>query len=257
MRLLSLSLLLCLVVVLAAPGQGVPQPPPASDLDSVLRSWEKGMTDLRTFVSEVNRRTLDKSIGTHDEFQGYAMFKKAEGVGGASRARLELAKVSNTKVFEKFICTGVYLYEYAPASNKVRVHNMPQQQNGQQQQSFLSFLFGMGANDAKMRYDMVLGSESAKDPTYHYIHVKPKLPHDKTDFTQARLTLYRSNNLPAQIWYHQPNGNEITWNFTKLQLDVQIPNDYFEPTVPKGWTMERVQPKGSTEAAPVVRKPGQ
>ncbi len=256
MRILSLALVLCLVVVLTASGQGVAQPQSAADLDAVLRGWEKGMTDLRTFVADVNRTTLDKSLGARDEFQGYAMFKKAEGAAATSRARLELAKVKNTNLFEKFICTGIYLYEYAPANNKVRVHNMPQQQNGQQQQSFLSFLFGMGAKDAKQRYDMVLDSNSAKDVNYYYIHVKPKLPHDKTDFTQARLTLYRNNSLPAQIWYHQPNGNEITWNFTKLQIDVQIPPEFFEPAIPKGWVMERVQPKGDPEIAPAVRKPG-
>ncbi len=258
MRLFSFSLISSLAIAFSALGQGVqpPQPPAQqSGLDTVLRGWEKAMTDLRTFVAEVDRRTLDKSIGTNDSFKGYAMFKKAEGAAGTSRARLELAKVSNPSQFEKFICTGVYLYEYAPVNKKVRVHNMPQQ-NGQQQESFLSFLFGMGANQAKQRYDMVLGPESAADKTYNYIHIKPKTLQDKTDFTQARLALYKSNNLPAQIWYHQPNGNEITWNFTKLQIDVQIPNSYFEPTVPLGWVMERVQQKGPN-AAPVVRKAGQ
>jgi hypothetical protein len=68
------------------------------------------------------------------------------------------------------------------------------------------------------------------------------------------LSLYRANHLPAQIWYHQPNGNEITWNFSKLQIDVNIPLEYFNPDMPKDWRMERVQPKGLPAAAPVIRK---
>jgi outer membrane lipoprotein-sorting protein len=91
-----------------------------------------------------------------------------------------------------------------------------------------------------------------KDANYHYILIRPKLDQDKADFIEARLSLYRDNNLPAQIWYLQPNKNEITWTFTKLQLNVQIPLTYFEKDVPKGWTEERVLP-AAPPAAKVIR----
>jgi outer membrane lipoprotein-sorting protein len=91
------------------------------------------------------------------------------------------------------------------------------------------------------------------DPNYHYIKIVPKLTQDKSDFVEARLSLFRKNNLPAQIWYLQPNKNEITWSFSQLQLNVQIPLTYFQPDEPKGWRTERVQPKGPLAATPTIR----
>ncbi len=251
-----LSLLACAFVVL---GQAGAPPVPQENLDGVLAAWEKSMTDLRSFAVEIERTSFDKVLNTRDVFTGHAMFMKATGKNDGSRARLELYKKDNTKIFEKYICTGTFLYEYSPVNNKVRVHNMPQNNKlggkpqDMQQESFLSFLFGMGAAQAKARYEMEIKvPNDATAAYYHYILVKPRTPQDKTDFTEARLSLLRSNKLPAQIWYHQANGNEITWNFSKMQIDVQIPKTYFEPEFPKGWEVQRVMPN-EVPAAPVVR----
>jgi len=251
MRLFAYSMVGLLAFTLTASAQGLP----AENLDSVLRGWEKAMTDLKSFAAVVERDTLDKALQTRDQFKGYAMFLKATAAkGDASRARLELAKVNNAKAFEKYICTGTYLYEYAPVNQVVRVHNMPQSKEGVQQESFLSFLFGMGSEQAKSRYHMDHVAPNPPDKNYHYIRVRPKLDQDKNDFSESRLSLYRANHLPAQIWYHQPNGNEITWNFSKLQIDVNIPLEWFNPDVPKDWRMERVQPKAPLSATPTIRK---
>ena len=221
------------------------QPAGKETLDTVLAGWEKAMTDLQSFACVVERETLDKALGARDEHKGYAMFMKAQVKSDGSRARLELTKVSNPKIFEKYICTGTFLYEYALVNQTIRIHDMPQnKQQGMQQESFLSFLFGMGADQAKQRYDMTLVyPKDGPDPNYHYIEIAPKLQQDKSDFAFARLSLYRKNYLPAQIWYLQPNKNEIKWNFKDLQLNVQIPLKYFEPENVPNWRTERVQPK--------------
>src|SRR5262245_29961085 len=133
MRASLISLLVLLAAAVTANAQ--------ETLDTVLRGWEKAMTDLRSFAAVVERDTFDKPLQTRDQFKGYAMFLKPTVKDDASRARLELSKVNNPKVFEKYICTGTFLYEYAPTNNVVRVHNMPQTNKGVQQESFLSFLF--------------------------------------------------------------------------------------------------------------------
>lgn len=251
MRFFVLSLIGVGAIVSLAAAQGAPQ----ENVDTVLRGWEKAMTDLRSFAAVVDRETLDKALQGKDQFKGYAMFVKAKNKDDGSRAILQLTKTTNAKVFEKYICTGTFLYEFAPATQVVRVHNMPQTKDGAQQESFLSFLFGMGAEQAKARYDMTLVfPKDGPDKNYHYLRIKPKLDQDKRDFNEARLSLYRSNHLPAQIWYHQPNGNEITWNFSKLQVDVEIPATYFEPKLPEGWKVERIQPATPKNVTPTIRK---
>src|SRR5262249_19846868 len=102
MRVFAYSLVGLLIAAAAASAQ----PAPAENLDTVLRGWEKAMTDLRSFVCVIERTTLDKALGAKDEFKGYSMFMKPATKEGSSRARLELGKVSNPKVFEKYICTG-------------------------------------------------------------------------------------------------------------------------------------------------------
>jgi TIGR03009 family protein len=250
MRVFAYSVIGMMAVALTASAQ----PPAQENLETVLRGWEKAMTDLKSFVAVVERTTLDKALGARDEHKGYAMFMRAANKKDASRARLELAKVGNPKVFEKFICTGTFLYEYAPATSTIRIHNMPQnKKDGMQQESFLSFLFGMGSEQAKARYHMTHVVPNPPDKFYQYILIKPKLEQDKSDFIEARLSLFRSNNLPAQIWYLQPNKNEITWNFKNLQIDRQIPLEWFTADEPKGWRIERVQPKAPLNVTPTIR----
>ena len=249
MRVFTYSVLGLLAVALTASAQQ----PGQENLDTVLVGWEKAMTDLRSFVAEVNRTTLDKALNVQDDYKGYAMFFKGVNDQG-SKARLELAKVKDPKIFEKFICTGPHLYEYAPANSVVRRHDMPKNgKDGMNKDSFLSFLFGMGAQQAKVRYEMLHVVPNPPDKFYHYILIRPRTVQDKHDFVEARLSLFRSNHLPAQIWYLQPNKNEITWNFKNLQIDRQIPANYFEPDQPKGWRVEIVQPKSPVSLAPPIK----
>ncbi|MBI2807827.1 MAG: TIGR03009 domain-containing protein [Planctomycetes bacterium] len=255
MRIFGLTILVSLAITVVVGAQGFQQPRPQENLDTVLGGWEKAMTDLQSFVAVVERTTLDKALGARDQHKGYAMFLKALGKQDGTRARLEMAKVTNPKIFEKYLCTGTYLYEYAHGTKTVRVHTLPpNKQGGVQRESFLSFLFGMTSVQAKQRYDMTHIMPKTPDKYYHYILVRPKLEQDKSDFQEARLCLYRSNNLPAQVWYLQANKNEITWNFTKLQINVNIPTKYFDPDLPgKDWRVERVQPKPILQGRKVIR----
>ncbi len=260
MRVFAYACLACSAWGLVGAGpvfaQGAMQPITPQEeaaLNQILRGWEKSMTDLRSFITKIDRESLDKALQAKDQYKGFAIFLKANVKDDQSRARLELAKVSNPAVFEKYICTGTYLYEYAPAQKVVRVHDMPQSKKGGQQESFLSFLFGMGAEQAKARYDMRPVFSKTPDPYYHYIRIKPKMAADKNDFAEAQLSLYKANNLPARIWYLQPNGNETTWNFTELQVDRDIPLTLFQPDMPKDWRVERVQPKLAPGVQPTIR----
>jgi hypothetical protein len=72
------------------------------------------------------------------------------------------------------------------------------------------------------------------DPNYHYVLIKPKLAEDKSEFREVRLTLLRANNLPRQIWYLQPNGNEITWDFTNVKINTAFNKRLVDPDV-TGW----------------------
>jgi TIGR03009 family protein len=247
MRVLCFSMVAGLVTALAGLAQNVAPSlqAPAEDLDKVLHGWEKAMTDLKSFACDIERKSFDKPLQVRDEYTGHAKYMKLNNKEDGIRACYELHKATNPIIYDKYICTGTHVYEYAPANNVVRVYKLPKgNQAGLPQENILSFLFGLGAEHVKARCKMELDPKAPKDG-YHYILIRPK-PGKDVDFTIARLALHRSNHLPAQIWYVLPNGSDMTWNFTSLQINEQIPPRVFHPEVPAGW---RVVP---VNAAPMI-----
>lgn len=246
MRRFGSGLIAVLAFTFAGLGQGVvPQPAARGDVDSVLRGWEKAMTDLHNFTCIAECQTLDKALGSTDTDKGYAMYMKPTNPADGSRAKLVLMNLK-TRVEKKYICSGVFMYEYVPAQKLIRVHKMEGKK--EQQESFLTFLFGMGANQAKNRYQMEL---EKTDAAYNYLKILPKLPQDKNDFAQARLALYRGDNLPRQIWYRQPNGTEVTWTITDLKMDLSAMSaKHFFPDQPAGWKVENAAPPAPAALPP-------
>jgi TIGR03009 family protein len=259
MRAICLSLLglvLGTAVVLAQQG-GTPPSVPDPRLDAILAGWEKSMTELTSFQARCIRTTLDKTFGATEVFEGEALFLKSSGPKQPSRAALDLKNKKKPEIFEKYICSGTFLYEFQPATKVIRVHDMPQWKPGQVgEDNFLQFLFGMKSIEAKSRYHMINVPATANDKWYHYLRVLPKLPQDKADFTEARLVLMADSFLPRQLWYHQPNGNEITWDFPKVERNVHIALSKFEVnSLPTGWQIRRVEARNLPPAVPptVVR----
>ncbi|MBY0522507.1 MAG: TIGR03009 domain-containing protein [Gemmataceae bacterium] len=226
------------------------QPPAANNparLDQLLNRWEQEMKNIQTLTADLNRTMLDKTYQGTDVFTGTAKYMKP------NLAMLELQKKSNAQVFEKYICSGTFLYEWVPGNKVIRAHELPPPKAGQVgDDNFLSFLFGMKAEEAKRRYDLKLVKE---DQWYVYIEVLPRFPADKVDFQKARLVLNQSNFLPRQVWFEQPNGNEITWDIPKIQSGTQIKREDFAPpaTLPQGWNIIRV-PRADA-AAPAGQPP--
>ncbi len=66
MRMFGCSLIGVLVIALEVCAQGAGQPPQPDNLDSALIAWEKTMTDLKSFVANIDRTTNDKALNTGD-----------------------------------------------------------------------------------------------------------------------------------------------------------------------------------------------
>ncbi len=216
------------------PANSPPDAPNAARLDQLLQRWEQEMKNVQTLSAEMVRKDLDKTRGATEEFSGTAKYMKP------NLALLEMAKKDNPNVYEKYLASGTYMYAWVPASKVVRVYELPAPKPGQVgDDNFLSFLFGMKAEEAKRRYDMKLVKE---DQWYVYVEVLPRFPADKADFAKARLVLNQSNFLPRQVWFEQPNGNEITWDIPKIASGVNLPREAFQPPaqLPPGWNMVRV-----------------
>ncbi len=240
----------------AGPPAGAPAAaPPAAgqeQLTPVLQRWEKEMGAVRSLAAQCVRTEVNKTFGYTEVFTGVAKYLKLEGGGRTTNlAILEMAKKDKPEVFEKFICTGDFLYQYVPQQKEIRVHALPTPKPGQvADDSFLSFLFGMKADEALSRYELTL--QNPADPHYIYLLIKPRGVQDKVEFQQARLVLNRDTFLPRQLWFEQPTGDHVTWDIPRVQNGANLDRrEFAAPEPPAGWKIVKV-PGKNTEAAPRV-----
>lgn len=236
MRATVLALTWALIVAASAAGQQPPGPGPdprRNELDALLLQWENAMRSVQTISAECTRTSVDKTFQNTEVFTGTAKYLKP------NLAMLEMQKQGNPQAFEKYIVTGTYVYEYAPQNKEIRVHEMPPPKPGQvADDSFLSFLFGIRAEEARRRYDLRLAKA---DEWYYYIEISPRFPADKQDFHRARLVLNKGTFLPRELWFEQANANEVRWDIPRIQSGVALNRqDFTEPAVPTGWRIVRV-----------------
>lgn len=238
------------------PGAAPAQPQADPRLDAVLGNWEKAMLNVQTLSAEVKRTKLDKTYQTTEVYEGAAHYMRG-ATGQTSRASLEMFKKGQPQTYEKYLCTGNFLYEWAPANKVIRRHELPTPKAGQlADDNFLSFLFGMKAQDAKARYLITYVPAPANDKWYQYLRIQARLSTDRADFTEARLVLLASSYLPRQLWFLQPNGDEVTWDFPKVTSPANLSPAYFgTPQAPPGWQFVLVPRQNP--APRVLRNTGQ
>jgi TIGR03009 family protein len=240
--------------------QPAPAPPaldPAGNrVDGLLVRWEQEMRKVQSLSAQCTRLEENKTFKYTDVYQGVAKYMKANDGGRLTNlAMLEMRKKDKQEVWEKFVCTGTLLYQYVPSQKEIRVHQLPPPKPGQvADDNFLSFLFGMKAEEAKRRYDLKFVKE---DQYYFYVEILPRFDADKADFQKARLVLNKDSFLPRQLWFEQPNGDTVTWDVPKLELNAQINRQEFDrPQVPQGWKQVQAPTPKSGEAPPRVIRQG-
>jgi TIGR03009 family protein len=234
------------------PGAQPTQPPlPVLDpqnnrLDYYLLQWEKEMMGVESLVApKLTRTEIDLVYQRSDVFEGNAKYLKP------NYAMLEMKLAGKSDTFEKFICSGQTLFQYVPSKKEIQAHTLPQKPGGgpAAEDNFLTFLFGMKAAESKRRYNLTLANE---DKHYVYIDIEPRSELDKADFQKARLVLNKSNFMPRQLWFEQPNKDTVTWDIPTVETKVALKKEEFTmPTPPPGWQMKQM-PRLDLQSQPRV-----
>jgi TIGR03009 family protein len=259
MRVFGLVLAALLAAAAPADAQQNPAPPaapaqPPQALDNYLLRWEQEMQKVQTLQAQLARIDRDKTFNTVTKLDGYAAYRKAgTGPTALNLAMLEMRPEGKQEVQEKYICTGTFLYQFSPASKEIKVFELPKPKPGQvAEDNFLSFMFGMKAEEARRRYEMTLAKE---DQYYIFVDILPRFPNDRADFKRARMVLNKSNFLPRRLWFEQPNGSETTWDIPRIQSGAELDRRLFDPPqTPPGWRMVNVPKQAETQ--PRVVRPG-
>jgi TIGR03009 family protein len=241
------------------PATAPPAPPAAAPadpkLDGYLRRWEAEMQKVQSLAAQLTRVEKDQTFNATRKLSGTAYYMKV-GTGPTAQnlALLEMNLEGQKELAEKVVITGTYLYQYAPAAKEIRAFEIPRPKPGQVgDESVLSLLFGVPAAEANRRYDLRLEKEDAH---YIYVLVGPRDPRDRADFEQARVVLNKTTFLPRQLWFKQPNKNEMLWDIPRIDANVRLDRRAFDaPTAPPGWKLVQV-PRGGDVPPRVQRNSG-
>lgn len=261
MRIHFLAIGALLLLVLNAPAQAPSQPAPPAPLDPVnnpldklLVQMETNMKKIDTLQAQVVQEKEDSVFRTRVIYDGEARYMRP------NLFSLELRRRDKPAVFQKYVSTGRFLYEYNQLKSEIRVHEItPPQPGKSQDDNILSFLFEIKADEAKSRYGLSLMKNP--DQNFVYLEVLPTRPADRQDFQKAYLALTQNTLMPRAIKMVEPNGNQLTYDFPVMDVGVRLDRRQFEqPQVPTGWKLVRVPPGDRAAAGtpqPRVFRPNQ
>jgi TIGR03009 family protein len=252
MRVSLIALLITATPLLAqAPQAAPPLNPNDNPLPALLAQWEAKMKGINAIEATVERTTTDGVTHNQEIFEGTAKLLRPD------RADLFIKKKDNPQIYERFLFTGTYLYQFLPTQKLVRVHTVPQRAPGQAaiDDNFMGLLFGMSAQEAQRRYELRLVPKPG-DNWWYYIYVKPRTPTDRAEFSEARLVLSQQTFLPRQIEFVDPAGNAIKWAIPKIDTNPRIgPADFQRPQLPRDWQFKQEPaPASMAPAAPPPTK---
>jgi TIGR03009 family protein len=231
------------------PSAAVQLDPAKNRLDALLLQWEQKMKAVTALQADVVRTDTDSVLKQSKTWRGQAKMLRPD------QASLYLQLADNPNIFEQYVFTGTFLYEYRPQTKIVRVHEVAARPGQVVEDNFLNFLFGMKAEDAKRRYDLTLIKE---DQHYTYIRVVPRQPADAADFTVARLALWNTTFLPRELQFELPNKDVTKWDIPRVDPTARLSRADFTPPQYQGWRMERVprqQPGGAAPVQPAAPQP--
>jgi len=217
---------------------------PADRLDALLIQWEQKMKSISSLEADVTRLEVDATSKTQKFMQGKAKFLRPD------RGSLVLQRSDNPQIYENFVYTGTYLHQYNPQTKKLLIHELPPRVPGREfaDNNFFGFLIGMKASEAKDRYGLRLVKE---DDNYLYVMIEAKTSADLTEFTAARMVLWKNTMLPRQLEFEAPNKDVTRWDLPRIDVAAKLTaNDFVPPSVPRDWITQKV-PRQSPGVNPV------
>src|SRR5262249_25361049 len=131
----------------AAPPAAAPFDPERNPLDRYLLRWEEAMKKVDTLALACTRKEIDKVYKSEKVYQGTIHFLKPTYFFWDMRVK------GKPQEFERFICSGQYIYQFVPSERVIRVYPAPKvgPHGGIAEDSSIAFLFGMKATEAKQR----------------------------------------------------------------------------------------------------------
>ncbi len=248
------------------------------ELEKVLVNWEKQSGKIEKLEGSHQRFVYDPTFLVEKRAKGYFYYEAPD----KGRIDLEPVPINPNEVSrkkdpntgevykitpdrpEKWVCDGknITLVEIASKTYE-KIPIPPEKQGHNIMEGPLPFLFGMPAEQAKMRYKLTL---EANQPNRIQIKAEPLWPVDAQNYKEAQIILNPANYLPTAVKLTAPGGNQETvYVFSSLEVNKKTnPLKFWEekdPFNPKLAGFKQLQQKVQNAAVPlmpsVIGQPGQ
>jgi TIGR03009 family protein len=227
--------------VQAPPTPPAPAAPAAapSQLDQILNFWEQVTHKVTAFEAVCNRTRTSVRFGTTEKYSGTIRILK--GDPDLLWASLELHRTDDEKIFEKLLLNDRGLWSYDSTAKVINLHEIPKRV-GIFDDTPIALVCGMRAIAAKTRFAIEL---KGADAFYYYLEILPRFDSDKANIAKIRLTLTKSTYLPRQLWWQQPNQDEVVYDLPRVdgRANHLRPGDFASPQPPPpGWQIALPRP---------------
>ncbi len=192
-----------------------------SNLDALLRGWEKRTAEMRSLRCEFRRKIRQQAYPDVIEEYGRAVYIRP------NRGRMDLWRVQQRNGkrelvrSEIFICDGRNIHQYVFDAKEYIRHVLPPSEAGEQAaRSALPFLFGMTAREARRRFDLRLYKESEK---YAWLEIRPRAEQDKRQFRLVKVVLNKETYLPQAVLVVEPVGDQYLYEITRIEVNPEPP----------------------------------
>lgn len=237
----------------------IEQLPP--ELEQVLRDWEAKSSQFQRMRGNQHRIIYDDTFGVEKHCDGEFTYEAPDkGSYQLEPSKIPKNSVSRTKTksgqpytlqagdTERWVCTGEFIVQINDKEKTYSVIEIPPENRGKNIiDGPLPFLFGMKAEQAKMRYFLKLlpGREGQV-----WLSVKPRRREDAANWREATVIIDDQTFLPFAVRLVDPSGQGTTVH-TFSNIEVNKKKAWFgeDPLKPNLRGYKRIQPTGSAEAA--------
>jgi hypothetical protein len=211
-----------------------------SRVDAVLREWSENTGQVRSLYTVFNRTIIDPVWNDKDVSPGSARYLSPR------MARLD---VTGGRDPESLVLPGNgEAWHFKPATQAgqpsiVEIHKLPKEVNEKDvlEDGPLPFLFATKPEKAKQRYKFEILEET---DTVLRAKITPKLEDDQRDFVEAEITLSKTDWMPSKIMILESTKQQVVYDLSKTWTNIEIKQEDFAATVPKGWKAIQMQANG-------------
>ncbi|MBS0267206.1 MAG: hypothetical protein JSS02_35100, partial [Planctomycetes bacterium] len=219
-----------------------PVPP---ELEEVLQEWESKTAQFKKLVGEFTVFKYDLTFETEKRGQGKFAYE-APDKGNYERTGLELEKGLKSKkknkdgepftlqslTPERWVCNGKEIVQINEIEKTFWRLAIPPEAQGQNIiEGPLPFLFGMKAQQAKMRYRMKLVERTADEIT---LQVIPLRKSDASNWEKAVVMIDAKRFVPKAVKLFDPTNNETVHLFRNVEINPKsgfLTKDPFKPNL--------------------------